>query len=79
MGFMEWIDYSLIVVFFLVTGALVVVISGSRVSGPVVEHEHPAPRREKATYVAFALLVAFVFGLALLAKRRRRGVHWPDQ
>ena len=69
MSLMEWIDYGLIVLFFVIAGVLVIVIAGPRHSGEAVSHAQPPVHVGKTAYVALAVLCLFLLCVGWLASK----------
>ncbi len=69
MTILEWIDYGFIAVFFLLVGALIVMIAGPRDAAAAGEKK-PAARKEKlAASVVLAGLFLFFLCLTVLCSR----------
>ena len=69
MSLMEWIDYGLIVIFFLVAGVLVIVIAGPRHSGEVVREKQATGHAGMAAYATLAALCLFLLCVSWLASK----------
>lgn len=67
---LEWIDYGFIVVFFLLVGALIVMIAGPR-DARAADEKEPAARKEKLA-ASFVLAGLFLFFLCLTVLSSRR-------
>lgn len=69
MSLMAWIDYGLIVLFFMIAGVLVIVIAGPRQSGQAVSRAQPQVHVGKTAYVALAVLCLFLLCVGWLASK----------
>jgi Na+/H+ antiporter NhaA len=69
MSLMEWIDYGLIVIFFVAAGVLVIMIAGPRHSSEAVSRAEPPVHAGKAAYVTLAVLCLFLLCVGWLASK----------
>jgi branched-subunit amino acid transport protein len=69
MSLLEWIDYGLIVVFFVTMAGLVVVIARPSQKEVAASPVLPPVRQNKMTYVVLAILCLFFLSMALLSSK----------
>jgi branched-subunit amino acid transport protein len=69
MSLLEWIDYGLIVIFFVTMAGLVVVIARPSQKEVTSSPALPPVRQNKMTYVVLAILCLFILSMALLSSK----------
>ena len=70
MSLLEWIDYGLIILFFVVAAGLVMVVAGPPRKDVAVSDTLPPVRQNKMAYALLAVLCLLLLCMALLSDNR---------